>query len=132
MSETEVDAQDVIGLSKREGFLAKQLYVISTTPADGIKAEMDNIREHLAFQTELEKDGILFPADPTWTDDENPWQGDCMVVFRAKSFAEAREIAARNLMHKSGARKFAVRPWLVNEGTTLVRLNYSKGTFEIP
>jgi len=34
-------------------------------------------------------------------------------------------------MHKSGARKFTVRPWFVNEGTILVRLNYSKGGFEM-
>jgi hypothetical protein len=52
-----------------------------------------------------------------------------MVVVRAKSLAEAKEIAARDPMHKSGARKFTVRPRLVNEGTILV--NYSKGTFEM-
>ena len=54
-----------------------------------------------------------------------------MVVVLAKSLAEAREIAARDPMHKSGARKFTVRPWFVNEGTILVRLNYSKGGFEM-
>jgi uncharacterized protein len=131
MSETAVDAQDVISLSKREGFLAKQLYVIFTRPANGIKPVMDNINEHLAFQTELEKEGIMFAAGPNWTDDEKSWQGDGMVVVRAKSLAEAREIAARDPMHKSGARTFTVRPWLVNEGTIVVRLNYSKGTFEM-
>ena len=131
MSEMAVTAQDIIGLSKREGYLAKQLYVIFTTPANGIKPVMDNIKEHLAFQVELEKDGIMFAAGPNWTDDEKSWQGDGMVVVRAKSLAEAKEIAARDPMHKSGARKFTVRPWLVNEGTILVRLNYSKGTFEM-
>jgi hypothetical protein len=54
-----------------------------------------------------------------------------MVVVRAKSLAEAKQIAARDPMHKSGARKFTVRPWFVNEGTIAVRLNYSKGTFEM-
>jgi uncharacterized protein len=34
-------------------------------------------------------------------------------------------------MHKSGARKFKIRPWFVNEGTVSVRLNYSQGTFEM-
>ena len=130
MSET-VDAQDVISQSKREGFLTKQLYVIFTTPANGIKPVMDNIKEHLAFQVELEKDGIMFAAGPNSTEDEKSWQGDGMVVVRVKSLAEAKEIAARDPMHKSGARNFTVRPWLVNEGTILVRLNYSKGTFEM-
>jgi len=54
-----------------------------------------------------------------------------MVVVRAKSLAEAKQIAARDPMHKSGARNFTVRPWFVNEGTIAVRLNYSKGTFEM-
>ena len=106
MSETAVDAQYAISRSKSEGFLAKQLYVIFTTPANGIKPVMDNLKEHLAFQTELEKDGIMFAAGPNWTDDEKSWQGDGMVVVRAKSLAEAREIAARDPMHKSGARNF--------------------------
>jgi hypothetical protein len=34
-------------------------------------------------------------------------------------------------MHKSGARNFTVRPLFFNEGTITVRLNYSKGTFEM-
>jgi uncharacterized protein len=34
-------------------------------------------------------------------------------------------------MHESGAGKFTVRPWFVNEGTISVRLSYSKGTFEM-
>ena len=58
--------QEIINLSKREGFLAKQLYVIFTTPAGGMKPVMDNIKEHLAFQVQLEKDGIMFAAGPNW------------------------------------------------------------------
>jgi len=131
MSEPAVNAQDIVSLSKREGFLAKQLYVIFTTPAHGMKPVMDNIKDHLTFQVQLEKDGVMFAAGPNWTDDEESWEGDGMVVVRAKSLAEAKEIAARDPIHKSGARKFTVRPWFVNEGTISVRLNYSKGTFEM-
>jgi uncharacterized protein len=90
MSETAVNAQDIVSLSKREGFLAKQLYVIFTTPANGMKPVMDNIKEHLAFQVELEKNGTMFAAGPNWTDDETAWEGDGMVVIRAKSLAEAK------------------------------------------
>jgi uncharacterized protein len=96
-----------------------------------MKPVMDDIKEHLAFQVELEKDGTMFAAGPNWTDDEKSWAGDGMVVARAKSLAEAKEIAARDPMHKSGARKFTVRPWFINEGTISVRLNCSKGTFEM-
>jgi hypothetical protein len=42
MSETAVSAPEIIGISKREGFLAKQLYVIFTKPTNGIKPVMDN------------------------------------------------------------------------------------------
>jgi hypothetical protein len=96
-----------------------------------MKPVMDNIKEHLAFRVELEKNGTMFATGPNWTDDERYWEGDGMVVIRAKSLAEAKEIAARDPMHRSGARKFTVRPWLVNEGTISVRLNHSKGTFEM-
>jgi uncharacterized protein len=131
MSDTAVSAPEIIDISKREGFLAKQLYVIFTKPTNGIKPVMDNLKEHLAFQIELEKEGTMFAAGPNWTDDEKLWEGDGMVVVRAKSLAEAKQIAARDPMHKSGARNFTVRPWFVNEGTIAVRLNYSKGTFEM-
>jgi hypothetical protein len=131
MSEPATSASEIIGISKREGFLAKQLYVIFTTPTNGIKPVMHNLQEHLAFQIELEKEGKMFAAGPNWTDDEKSWEGDGMVVVRAKSLAEAKQIAERDPMHKSGARKFTVRPWFVNEGTITVRLNYSKGTFEM-
>ena len=51
--------------------------------------------------------------------------------IRAKSPAEATDIMKRDPMHKSGARKFKIRPWFVNEGTLSVRLHYSQGTFEM-
>jgi uncharacterized protein YciI len=73
----------------------------------------------------------MFAAGPQWTDDEAFWEGDGMVVIRAKSLAEAREIAARDPMHASGARKFTVRSWLVNEGTITIKLNYAKSSFEV-
>jgi len=131
MADTSVIAQDIVALSKKEGFLAKQLYVVFTTPTNGIGPVMENIKSHLEFQVALEKEGIMFAAGPNWTDDEKSWEGDGMVVIRAKSLADAHDIAARDPMHKSGARKFKIRPWFVNEGTVSVRLNYSEGTFKM-
>jgi uncharacterized protein YciI len=126
-----VKAEEIVALSKEEGFLAKQLYVVFTTPANGIGPVMANIKEHLAFQVSLEKEGIMFAAGPNWADDEKSWEGDGMVVIRANSLADAKQIMERDPMHKSGARKFKIRPWFVNEGTISVRLNYSQGTFEM-
>jgi uncharacterized protein YciI len=126
-----VKAEEIIALSKKEGFLAKQLYVVFTTPTNGIGPVMKNVKEHLAFQVRLEKEGIMFAAGPNWTDDEKSWDGDGMVVIRANSLADAKKIMERDPMHKSGARKFKIRPWFVNEGTVSIRLNYSQGTFEM-
>lgn len=131
MAKTKVSAREIVTLSKKAGFLAKQLYVVFTTPTNGIEPVMRNVKEHLEFQVALEKQGIMFAAGPNWTGDEKSWEGDGMVVIRAKSVAEATEIMKRDPMHKSGARKFKIRPWFVNEGTVLVRLNYSQRTFEI-
>ena len=54
-----------------------------------------------------------------------------MVIIRAGSLAEAKEIAASDPMHSSGARDFTVRPWLMNEGTVTVKIRYSDGSREL-
>lgn len=111
--------------------LQKQLYAIFTEPTDGLGAVFANIEAHLEFQVSLENDGIMFAAGPMWTDDEEHWKGDGLVVVRAKNRAEAIKIAERDPMHISGARKFRVRPWLINEGTITVRLDHSTQKFSI-
>jgi uncharacterized protein len=131
MSGPLVTAAEIVALSKEKGFLAKQFYVVLTTPTNGLGPVMANIGPHLDFQKSLEEQGVMFAAGPHWADDETSWEGDGMVVIRAKSLAEARAIAMRDPMHASGARKFAVRPWLVNEGTVTIKLNYAQATFEV-
>ncbi len=124
-------AEQIIGLSKQKNLLAKQLYAVFTTPTNGLGPVMQNMEEHLAFQNDLEKRGIMWGAGPFWDDDESTWGGEGMVVIRAASLAEANEIAASDPMHAAGARSFTVRPWLVNEGRLTVRLDFSGKTFEI-
>jgi uncharacterized protein YciI len=131
MSTKIVTAEEVIGVSKARGFLAKQLYVIFTTPTKGIGPVMENLKVHLDYQEQLEKAGIMFAAGPHWTDDEKRWDGEGMVVVRAKSITEATAVAANDPMHISGARSYRVRPWLVNEGTVTVKLGFASGRFEI-
>jgi uncharacterized protein YciI len=126
-----VPAAEIIALSRQKGFLAKQLYVVLTTPVHGIGPVLEHIEEHLAYQKSLEEKGIMFAAGPNWTDDEKSWEGDGMVVIRASSLAEAKAIAEKDPMHSSGARTFSVRPWFVNEGTITVKLNYAAGRFEL-
>ncbi len=112
-------------LEASQAMLQKQLYAIFTKPVDGLRPVFANIEDHLKFQVELEREGVMFAAGPMWTDDERSWEGDGLVVVRAESRKAAIAIAERDPMHTRGARSFHVRPWLINEGTITVRLDYS-------
>ena len=129
MSEPVIKVEDILNASR--GMLQKQLYVVFTTPANGMGPVMANIEAHLKFQIELEQKGIMFGAGPFWTDDEKQWQGEGMVIIRAGSLDAAKKIAASDPMHASGARTFRVRPWLLNEGTVTIKISYSDGKREI-
>jgi uncharacterized protein YciI len=126
MSDPVISAQDVLNASR--GMLQKQLYVVFTRPAAGMGPVMANLEPHLAFQVDLERRGIMLGAGPFWTDDEQRWEGEGMVIIRAESLEAARKIAESDPMHASGARTFTIRPWLLNEGTITVRINFSDGS----
>lgn len=111
--------------------LQKQLYAIFTSPVGAIETVLANMDAHLAFQVSLEREGVLYAAGPMWSDDEKTWEGEGLVVVRAGSRGEAITIAERDPMHRSGARQFTVRPWMINEGTLSVRLDMSSQTFSI-
>ena len=111
--------------------LNKDLYVVFTKPTNGMIPVMENLEEHLKFQVSLEKKGIMFGAGPFWEDNEIDWNGEGMVIIRANSIDHAKEIASTDPMHKSGARNYTVRPWLLNEGNIQVTLDYSTGKFKL-
>ncbi len=109
-----------------KGVLAKPLYVIFTQPVNGLEAVRAHLVEHLQYQKELEAAGITFGAGPFANDDETEWSGAGMVIVRANSVAEARALAEADPMHRSGARTFQVRPWLLNEGSYTLTVRYSE------
>ena len=129
MSEPQISAQDVLNASA--GCLQKQMYVYFTKPANGLGPVMENLEEHLKFQVEIEQKGVMFGAGPFWTEDEQRWEGEGMIIIRAESLAEARKIAESDPMHASGARTFTIRPWLMNEGCVTMRVTYSDGGREV-
>ena len=129
MSEPQISVQDVLNASA--GCLQKQMYVYFTTPANGLGPVMENLEDHLKFQVELEQKGVMFGAGPFWTDDEQRWEGEGMIIIRAESLAEARKIAASDPVHASGARTFTIRPWLMNEGAVTMKVTYSDGGREV-
>jgi uncharacterized protein len=128
MNNPKVTKQDVLNASSE--MLNKDLYVVFTKPENGMKAVMENLEEHLKFQVSLEKNGVMFGAGPFWEDNEIDWNGEGMVIIRANSLDHAKQIAASDPMHQSGARNFTVRPWLLNEGNIQVSLDYSTGKFK--
>ena len=125
MSEPKITKHDI--LEKTPQMLQKQLYLVHTKPTNGMGPVMDNIGPHLEFQVKIEQEGIMFAAGPLWADDEETWEGEGIVVIRADNLAHAKEIAASDPMHASGARDFTVRPWLVNEGGFNLRVTFSDG-----
>lgn len=131
MANASVPAKDIIQECQTRGYLAKQLYIVSTRPVNGIGPIMENLAVHLSYQEELEKNGTMFAAGPNWTDDMQEWEGDGTVVYRADSLDHAKEIAARDPMHVNGARTFTVRPWFVNEGTITLEIGFATGRFKL-
>lgn len=112
-------------LNNTKGMLQMQLYVVHTKPTGSLEPVMDVMTEHLNFQVRIEQEGIMFAAGPIWADDEETWNGEGMVVIRAKNLAHAHEIASQDPMHACGAREFSIRPWLVNEGGFTLRATFS-------
>ena len=129
MSEPKITKQDVLNVSSE--MLNKDLYVVFTKPTNGMITVMENLEDHLKFQVSLEKQGIMFGAGPFWEDNEIDWNGEGMVIIRANSIDHAKEIASNNPKHKSGARSFTIRPWLLNEGNIEISLDYSTGKFKL-
>lgn len=123
--------QDHVDKVTSKGLLAKQLYVILTKPSQGLEPVLDNLQDHLAYQLELERKGVMFAAGPFADDDQQRWEGEGMVIIRAENIEEAKQIAAEDPMHKSGAREYRVRPWMLNEGSITLKVTYSNGKREV-
>jgi uncharacterized protein len=105
--------------------LRMQLYVV-TSIAKSLDAVKKNLPEHRAYLRDLENKDILFGAGPLWTDDGQYFEGDGMLIYRANSVEEARQLAQSDPMHKNGAREFTIRPWLLNDGSITIRVTLSE------
>lgn len=112
-------------LENSAAMLCKRLYAIRTFPSGDLGAVLAHVPAHLEYQVEIERRGDLFAAGPLWTENEGTWKGEGLIIVRAGSHAEAEKIAAADPMHRSGARKYEIKSWLVNEGGLTVRVNFS-------
>jgi len=129
MQETEETVPAAAVMEASKAMLQKKLFAIFTEATNGMGPVFENMEAHLAYQVGLERDGVLYAAGPLFSDDGERWAGEGMVVIRAESAEAATEIARNDPMHKAGARRFRVRPWMINEGRVSIRLDYSTQTF---
>ncbi len=111
--------------ARSRGSLARQLYMVLTTPAADPATLKATLPEHLAYQAKLEAGGKLFLAGPVSDETGDQMQGMGLIIYRAASLDEARALAKADPMHAKGARTFVLRRWLVNEGSLSLTVSLS-------
>ena len=116
-----------------KNMLCMDLYVIFTRRIQGVSiSQMREVTpDHLKYQVELERQGVMWGAGPLFTPDDQSWEGDGMVIVRASSIAHAKQIAAADPMHQRGVRNFEILPWLLNEGSMTVKVSFSNGSQQV-
>lgn len=111
--------------AKARGALALELYVVQSTPEKTPEKLKATLPYHLAYQAKLEAEGRLMFAGPMSDDTGELMQGVGMIVYRAASMEEARDLADNDPMHKNGVRSYTLRKWLINEGQLTVKVELS-------
>jgi len=111
--------------AKSRGALALELYAAISTPAGDPSAVKASLPDHLAYQATLEKSGALAFAGPMSDESGDQMQGMGLIIYRAADLDAARDLADADPMHKSGARTFVLRRWMINEGSLTVSVGLS-------
>lgn len=103
--------------ARERGSFALELYVVVSTPVKSPEALREILPEHLAYQAAQEAAGTLALAGPLSDYSGEEMRGEGLIVYRAASLESATRIAENDPMHLTGARKFTIRRWLLNEGS---------------
>jgi uncharacterized protein YciI len=114
--------------ARSRGALALELYVAHSTPAKAPEDVKASLPDHLAYQAQLERAGQLAFAGPMSDETGEHMQGMGLIIYRADSLEAARKLAEGDPMHKSGARSFVLRRWMINEGSLNLSVGLSTGT----
>lgn len=109
------------------GALAKEVYMVRSTPTVDIDLLRATLPDHLAYQAKLEGEGTLVLAGPLSDATGEEMMGEGLIIYRAASLEAATEIAKADPMHSSGARSFEIRRWLINEGSIQLTVGLSTG-----
>ncbi|AXI48689.1 hypothetical protein C1J03_01315 [Sulfitobacter sp. SK012] len=117
--------------AKNRGALALELYVVQSTPAKAPQDVKAALPDHLAYQAKLEAAGQLALAGPMSDETGEHMQGMGLIIYRAGSLEAARVLAQNDPMHKSGARSFTLRRWMINEGSLNLSVGLSTKTVSL-
>ena len=118
-------------IAQERGALAFEVYVAESTPEKSPEEVKAALPDHLAYIRSLETSGQLLMAGPVSDASGEEMQGAGMLVLRAGSMEDARKLAENDPMHLSGARKFTLKKWLVNEGRISISVGVSTGMVEL-
>lgn len=113
--------------AKSRGALALELYAAISTPAKTPQDVKAALADHLAYQAQLERSQNLAFAGPMSDESGTQMQGMGLIIYRAESLEAARQLAENDPMHKSGARSFVLRRWMINEGSLTLSAGLSTG-----
>ena len=113
------------------GSLALEVYVAVSTPVKPPEEVAAVLSDHLAYIQSLEQQGAVMFAGPLSDETGALMEGKGMLVLRAESLEAARGLADNDPMHKSGARSFELRRWLINEGSLNISLGLSGQTVSL-
>ena len=113
--------------AKSRGALALELFVAHSTPVGAPEDIKAALPDHLAYQAGLERAGSLAFAGPMSDETGQEMQGMGLIIYRADSLEAARALADGDPMHKTGARSYVLRRWMINEGSLTVQVGPSTG-----
>ena len=116
---------DYKSTAQERGALALELYVAESTPNPDGPPLPYVLPDHLAYQRDQEAAGNLASAQPVSDLSGEEMEGAGLIIYRAQSLEEARILAESDPMHETGARRFTLRRWLINEGSLQLSVGLS-------
>ena len=112
--------------ARSRGALAFELFVVESTLVKSPKSAQAILPQHLDYQKQMELADKLVLAGPLSDVSGEEMSGCGMIIYRAESMNEARDLALNDPMHKSETRTFTLRRWLVNEGSISISVKLSE------
>ena len=123
---------DYVNGAKSKGVMAKTLFMVRMRPVVPLEELADTVPDHLAYQKQLEEEGILFAAGPLGDDTGVEYSGEGLMIYNVESIEKAKEVAGQDPMCLAGKKTPEIRPWLLNEGRMTFDIRLSLRSSDLP